>query len=590
MLGAIIGDIIGSRWEFNPTNDYHFELFSDSNDFTDDTICTMAIADALLRRKPFGETIHAWCRRYPHPMGGYGGRFHQWVMSDQPKPYGSFGNGSAMRVSPIAWFYRKQDEQCEQDEQDMLAAAAVSAACTHNHPEGIKGAQTVALAIYHCANHFCYRGSLVNKETILKALQPALEFSGYDIHIDKKKVQNRFDETCQGTVPVALWVISESTGFEDAIRKAISLGADADTLGAIVGSIAEAIWGIPEEIKERALTYLPNEMKKIYDEFYQRADIRPAGTVIHPRWTDPGIITVIPASNRDLDPLKKQRKISCQTIKRQSTEFESDKYKTKQDYLQDKQVSNFIQWMADQIDKPQIFRYYNKEKKQIWECSSIFNAYEKYEWKGKDFRATKAVLDACFDALNTSLSKDGDADCKTACESILEWGGVQRGNKTKLEKIQEKGIVRYLTKVKEQLTSEKPDFSGIVMSSGFSKIYSLLLDHFIIYDSRVAAALGYFVRLYCEEIHLSEEHLPEVLPLRFAYCASRGTHRRNPSKGLYQFPIMQPNKYAMHNLRASWLLQEVVNQPSNQFYQLQEEQRLRALEAALFMIGYELPE
>ena len=172
-----------------------------------------------------------------------------------------------MRVSPIAWFYRKQDEQGEQDEQDMLAVAAVSAACTHNHPEGIKGAETVALAIYHCANHFCYRGSLVNKETILKALQPALKFSGYDIHIDKKKVQNRFDETCQGTVPVALWVISESTGFEDAIRKAISLGADADTLGAIVGSIAEAIWGIPEEIKERALTYLPNEMKKVYYNF-----------------------------------------------------------------------------------------------------------------------------------------------------------------------------------------------------------------------------------------------------------------------------------------------------------------------------------
>ena len=242
MLGAIIGDIVGSRWEFNPTNDYHFVLFSDNNDFTDDTICTIAVADALLRRKPFGETIHAWCRRYPHPMGDYGGSFHQWVMTDNPKPYGSFGNGSAMRVSPIAWFYRKQDEQ------DMLAAAAASAQCTHNHPEGIKGAQTVALAIRHCVSHFHDQGEKVNKETILEALQPALHFSGYDIYIDKRKVQNRFDETCQGTVPVALWIISESTSFEDAIRKAVFLGADADTLGAIVGSIAEAIWGIPEEI------------------------------------------------------------------------------------------------------------------------------------------------------------------------------------------------------------------------------------------------------------------------------------------------------------------------------------------------------
>ena len=580
MLGAIIGDIVGSRWEFNPTNDYHFELFSDNNDFTDDTICTIAVADALLNGKPFGDTIHAWCRRYPYPMGSYGGSFHLWVKSDRPKPYGSFGNGSAMRVSPVGWFYR------DQDEQDLLAAAAASAACTHNHPEGIKGAQTVALAISHCSNHFCYRGSKMNKETILEALQPALRFSKYDIHIDKKKVQNRFDETCQGTVPVALWLISESTSFEDAIRKAISLGADADTLGAIVGSIAEAIWGIPEEIKERALTYLPDEMKIVYDNFYKRVDIRPAGTVIHPRWTDPGIITVIPATNKDLDLLKKQRKITLQTIKRQSTEFERDKYKTKQDYLQDKQVSQFIQWMAERIDQPQTFKYYHEKSKQDWECSSIFNAYEKYEWKGIQFPATEEHLSKCLHNLQEALKDNNDDACIKACESILEWGGVLRGNMAKLERLQEEGLVKYLSKVKELLTSEEPDFSGIVMSSGFSKIYSLLLDRFIIYDIRVAAALGYFIRLYCEE-----RHLPEVPnPLQFACCASRGTHHRNPSKDPYRFPIMQPNKYSMHNLRASWLLEEVVNKPSHRFYQLPEKQRLRALEAALFMIGYELPE
>ena len=265
---------------------------------------------------------------------------------------------------------------------------------------------------------------------------------------------------------------------------------------------------------------------------------------------------------------------------------------TKQSYLKDEQVSQFIQWMADRIDKPQIFKYYHNKNKRDWECSSIFNAYEKYEWNGKDFCTTKEKLDKCSGTLNESLNTNREDVCKTVCKNILEWGGVQRGNMAKLEKIHEEGLVKYLSKVKGQLTAEEPDFSGVVISSGFSKIYSLLLDHFIIYDSRVAAALGYFVRFYCEEMHLSEvpesQKVPE--PLRFAHCASRGTHRRNPSKGLYLFPIMQRNKYVMYNLRASWLLQEVVNRPSHRFYQLPEKQRLRALEAALFMIGYELPE
>ena len=107
MLGAIIGDIVGSRFEFNPTNNYNFELFTDECGFTDDTICTVAVADAILRDREFGESIHDWCRRYPHPMGSYGGRFAQWVRSDNPKPYGSYGNGAAMRVSPIAWAHLK---------------------------------------------------------------------------------------------------------------------------------------------------------------------------------------------------------------------------------------------------------------------------------------------------------------------------------------------------------------------------------------------------------------------------------------------------------------------------------------------------
>ena len=145
MLGAIIGDIVGSRWEFNPTNDYHFEWLSDKNDFTDDTICTVAVADALLHGRDFGESIHDWCNRYPHPMGGYGGRFAQWVRSENPLPYNSFGNGSAMRVSPVAHWFDTLDE--------VLDAAAATAIPSHNHDEGIKGAQTVAMAIFRALQH-----------------------------------------------------------------------------------------------------------------------------------------------------------------------------------------------------------------------------------------------------------------------------------------------------------------------------------------------------------------------------------------------------------------------------------------------------
>ena len=260
MLGAIIGDIVGSRWEFNPTNDYNFEWLSSENDFTDDTICTVAVADALLKGKDFGESIHDWCQRYPHPMGGYGGRFAQWVRSDNPRPYGSYGNGAAMRPSPVAHWYEYLDE--------MLDAAAATAMPSHNHPEGIKGAQTVALAIFRALQ--LKRQDKQVAQHIDEILKECVEFSGYDINITKEAVVNHFDETCQGTVPVALWIIGQSTSFEDAVRKAVALGADADTLGAIVGSIAEAIWGIPKEMKLQALEYLPSDMKEVVTRFYSR--------------------------------------------------------------------------------------------------------------------------------------------------------------------------------------------------------------------------------------------------------------------------------------------------------------------------------
>jgi ADP-ribosylglycohydrolase len=260
MLGAIIGDIVGSRWEFNPTNDYNFEWLSAENNFTDDTICTMAVADALLNGKDFGDAIHEWCNRYPYPMGGYGGRFRRWVHSSNPEPYGSFGNGSAMRVSPVAHWYETETE--------VLDAAAATALPTHNHPEGIKGAQTVALAIFKAMqfNRMGYQAASMHIDEILEA---CVQFSGYDINMPKSAVLNKFDETCQGTVPVALKIIRMAYSFEDAIRMAVCIGADADTLGAIVGSIAEPIWGIPLSIRFKIEKFLPNEMKDILDDFHR---------------------------------------------------------------------------------------------------------------------------------------------------------------------------------------------------------------------------------------------------------------------------------------------------------------------------------
>lgn len=262
MLGAIVGDIVGSAYEFNPTNDYDFELFKKGSDFTDDTICTVAVADAILSddaRPDYGKYLHDWCRRYPSPKGGYGGRFRQWVLSDNPRPYDSLGNGSAMRVSPVAW--------ANLNLVNAMSEAEKTAACTHNHPEGIKGAEAVAMAI-HFGDELRRLAQRIDRDAILKAFEPVITYTKYKINIRRADVLNRFDETCPGTVPVALWIITESNGFEDAIRKAVCLGADADTLGAIVGSIAEAIWGIPEKIARKAMSYLTDEMKDVVLKFY----------------------------------------------------------------------------------------------------------------------------------------------------------------------------------------------------------------------------------------------------------------------------------------------------------------------------------
>lgn len=256
MLGAIIGDIVGSRFEFNNTKDFNFKLFTDECSFTDDTICTVAIADIYTFRRPdifdIKNCLLAWCKRFPFPMGGYGGSFARWIDSDRHEPYNSFGNGSAMRVSPIGWLF--------DNTAYIILEATKTAIITHNHPEGIKGAVATALAIYHARKH--------GKVAMLMAMK---DF--YPTWIEPAIGRCKFDETCQGTMPVVFGILNKANSFEETIRWAVAVGGDSDTIAAIVGSIAEAIWGIPEEIKENALTYLPEEMIKVVGFFNEHVEI-----------------------------------------------------------------------------------------------------------------------------------------------------------------------------------------------------------------------------------------------------------------------------------------------------------------------------
>lgn len=244
MIGAIIGDIAGSVFEFRNTYDYNFPLFADGSAYTDDTICTIAIADAILRGGSYEERLHTWCRKYPDPKGAYGGSFSRWIMSDKPKPYGSYGNGSAMRVSPVGWAFN--------NEKTVAAEAKKTAECTHNHREGIKGAVAVAKAIFMLRT--------TNDKNSLNDIIATYE--GY-----KRPERGVFDVTCQGCVPLALDIIMQSRHFEDAIRLAVSYGGDSDTLGAIVGSMAEAIYEVPDFLREEVMSILPNEMARVVAEF-----------------------------------------------------------------------------------------------------------------------------------------------------------------------------------------------------------------------------------------------------------------------------------------------------------------------------------
>ena len=280
MLGAMIGDIVGSKYEFNNTFDYDFEMFGEGCDFTDDTICTVAIADAILNGRSYQESLLDWCRRYPSPKGAYGGRFAAWIRSLNPQPYNSFGNGSAMRVSPVAWLFDDLSQVLEEAEKTALP--------THNHPEGIKGAKAVAHAIWYFRKSKFSEGSKDSKNEETKRLNNenakdeneiiqgfmSIARSYYEDFDTRVYPKGKFDETCMDAVPLSLYLLSQASSFEDAIRLAISHGGDSDTIGAIVGSIAEARFGIPQEMKEKALSYLPDDMKDIWNQFAEKSQIK----------------------------------------------------------------------------------------------------------------------------------------------------------------------------------------------------------------------------------------------------------------------------------------------------------------------------
>jgi ADP-ribosylglycohydrolase len=258
MIGAITGDIVGSVYEWRNIKTKDFPLFGGGNFFTDDTVMTVAVAEGLMRGgKPddFIDAMKKYGRLYP--SAGYGGRVGNWLLCDDREPYNSWGNGSAMRVSPVAWRFGTLD--------DVERSAEESAAVTHNHPEGVKGAQAVAGAIF-----------LARTGRPKADVRAYVEYRyGYNLSrtLDGIRPAYKFNESCQETVPEAIIAFLESTGFEDAIRNAVSLGGDSDTLAAITGSIAEAAYGVPEEIRSKASALLDDELRRVIADFEQYINV-----------------------------------------------------------------------------------------------------------------------------------------------------------------------------------------------------------------------------------------------------------------------------------------------------------------------------
>lgn len=244
MLGAIIGDIVGSRFEFHNYRKKDFELFDKKCFFTDDTVMTCAVADALINNKDIVKNLKKFGRKYPN--AGYGGRFMCWLFSSDCEPYYSFGNGSAMRVSAVGWIAKNEEEVKE------LSRKVTEV--THNHPEGLKGAEVTAMCVYYARKG---RSKEYIKKYILQHY-PEVENMNYDDLVKKY----RFNETCQETVPQALYCFLISKDFEDCLRTTISIGGDCDTSAAISCAVAEAYFGIPKKLIKQALKYFSKEDKK----------------------------------------------------------------------------------------------------------------------------------------------------------------------------------------------------------------------------------------------------------------------------------------------------------------------------------------
>lgn len=253
MIGAVAGDIVGSVYEGRPIKTKDFPLFHPRSRFTDDTVLTLAVAEAILTGRPYRDTVLELGRRYPH--AGYGGAFREWLRALDPKPYNSWGNGSAMRVSAVGFAFETEEE--------VLREAAASAAISHDHPEGIRGAQATALAVW-----LARKGS--SKDEIRRTI--AARF-GYDLNrtVDGIRPTYRFDVSCQGTVPEAIIAFLDSCSWEDAVRNAVSLGGDSDTLACITGGIAEAYYGdVPAEVRVEVLRLLPDDLRAILERFERK--------------------------------------------------------------------------------------------------------------------------------------------------------------------------------------------------------------------------------------------------------------------------------------------------------------------------------
>ncbi len=253
MLGAIAGDIIGSIYEGNNIKTKDFPLFSSQCCFTDDTVLTVAIADAILNNFPYADKLKQYYRRYPH--AGYGMNFKIWGESSSSEPYNSWGNGSAMRVSPVGLAFDDLDA--------VLQQAKRTAEVTHNHPEGIKGAQATAAAIVLARTGY-------NKNQLKSYIENTF---GYDLSQTLAAIRPnyQFDVSCQGSVPQAIIAFLESEDFEDAVRNAVSLGGDSDTIACITGSIAQAFYGgVPEFIAQQALNCLDEPLRAVTEEFISK--------------------------------------------------------------------------------------------------------------------------------------------------------------------------------------------------------------------------------------------------------------------------------------------------------------------------------